>query len=162
MNNSTRRLLTSVTRKIGGFFVSKKIFSRNFWKRGDFGCAFWPPLSKWVKGLIPNQENGSLSLVFWQLNKSFTKTLFLMILATLSGTPWLLHCRTARTPGISNRLPPVTAMTVRKIMILLYGTGGVPGRGEIPMIQISSLFLSDFPWAYCSARGAQNKYCPTG
>ena len=28
-----------------------------------------------------------------------------MILATLSGTPWLLPCRTARTPGISNRLP---------------------------------------------------------
>ena len=25
------------------------------------------------------------------------------------------------------------------------GAGGVPGRGEIPMIQISSLFLSDFP-----------------
>ena len=25
-----------------------------------------------------------------------------MILATLSGTPRLLHCRTARTPGISN------------------------------------------------------------
>ena len=39
-------------------------------------------------------------------------------------------------------------MTVRKIMILLYGAGGVPGRGEIPMIQISSLFLSDFPWAF--------------
>ena len=37
------------------------------------------------------------------------------------------------------------AMTVRRIMILLYGAGGVPGRGEIPMIQISSLFLSDFP-----------------
>ncbi len=28
-------------------------------------------------------------------------------------------------------------MTVRRIMILLYGAGGVPGRGEIPMIQIS-------------------------
>ncbi len=26
------------------------------------------------------------------------------------------------------------AMTVRMIMILLYGAGGVPGRGEIPMI----------------------------
>lgn len=30
MNMSTRRLLTSITREIGGFFVSKKIFSRNF------------------------------------------------------------------------------------------------------------------------------------
>jgi hypothetical protein len=37
------------------------------------------------------------------------------------------------------------AMTVRMIMILLYGAGGVPGRGYNPMIQISSLFLSDFP-----------------
>ena len=37
------------------------------------------------------------------------------------------------------------AMTVGRIMILLYGAGGVHGRGEIPMIQISSLFLSDFP-----------------
>ena len=37
------------------------------------------------------------------------------------------------------------AMTVRRIMILLYGAGGEPGRGEMPMIQISSLFLSDFP-----------------
>ena len=59
MNISTRRLLTSITREIGGFFVSKKIFSRIFWKRGDFGCAFWPPLSKWVKGLIPNHEKVS-------------------------------------------------------------------------------------------------------
>jgi len=53
-------------------------------------------------------------------------------------------------------------MTVRMIMILLYGAGGEPGRGEIPMIQISSLFLSDFPKAFCSARGVENKYCPTG
>ena len=53
-------------------------------------------------------------------------------------------------------------MTVRMIMILLYGAGGEPGRGEIPMIQISSLFLSDFPKALCSARGVENKYCPTG
>ena len=30
-------------------------------------------------------------------------------------------------------------MTVRRIMILLYGAGGVPGRGEIPMIQIATL-----------------------
>ncbi len=37
------------------------------------------------------------------------------------------------------------AMTVKMIMILLYGAGGEPGRGEIPMIQISSLFLSDYP-----------------
>ena len=37
------------------------------------------------------------------------------------------------------------AMTVRMIMILLYGAGGDPVGGETPMIQISSLLLSDFP-----------------
>ena len=43
------------------------------------------------------------------------------------------------------RVAPDMAMTVKMIMILLYGAGGEPGRGEIPMIQISSLFLSDYP-----------------
>ena len=47
--------------------------------------------------------------------------------------------------GYEYQVAPDMAMTVRMIMILLYGAGGVPGRGEIPMIQISSLFLSDFP-----------------
>ena len=51
------------------------------------------------------------------------------------------------------------AMTVKMIMILLYGAGGEPGRGEIPMIQISNLFLSDYPKAFCLARGVENKYC---
>ena len=37
------------------------------------------------------------------------------------------------------------ATTVRMIMILPYGAGGELGRGETPMIQISNLFLSDFP-----------------
>ena len=47
--------------------------------------------------------------------------------------------------GYEYQVAPDMAMTVRMIMILLYGAGGEPGRGEIPMIQISSLFLSDFP-----------------
>ena len=29
-----------------------KFSQRNFWKIGQFGCAFWPPLSKWVKGVF--------------------------------------------------------------------------------------------------------------
>ena len=33
--------------KWGGKFSQK-----NFWKIGQFGCAFWPPLSKWVKGVF--------------------------------------------------------------------------------------------------------------
>ena len=47
--------------------------------------------------------------------------------------------------GYEYQVAPDMAMTVRMIMILLYGAGGEPGRGEIPMIQISNLFLSDFP-----------------
>ena len=47
--------------------------------------------------------------------------------------------------GYEYQVAPDMAMTVRMIMILLYGAGGVPGRGYNPMIQISSLFLSDFP-----------------
>ena len=37
------------------------------------------------------------------------------------------------------------AMTVRKIMILLYAALRVPRRGEIPVKQINNLLLSDFP-----------------
>mgnify|MGYP000557790611 len=47
--------------------------------------------------------------------------------------------------GYEYQVAPDMAMTIRMIMILLYGAGGVPGRGYNPMIQISSLFLSDFP-----------------
>ena len=79
MNISTRRLLTSVTRKIGGFFYFQKNFQEIFEKHPPKTLSHF----KQVKGVIPNHENGSLSLVLWQLNKSFTKTLFLMILATL-------------------------------------------------------------------------------
>jgi hypothetical protein len=37
------------------------------------------------------------------------------------------------------------AMTVRMIMILLYGAGGEPGRGEIPMMRFSKLYPICFP-----------------
>ena len=40
--------------------------------------------------------------------------------------------------GYEYQVAPDMAMTVRMIMILLYGAGGEPGRGEIPMIQISN------------------------
>ena len=47
--------------------------------------------------------------------------------------------RTSENPRPEIQLATETAMTVRMIMILLYGAGGVPGRGEIPMIQIATL-----------------------
>ena len=45
--------------------------------------------------------------------------------------------------GYEYQVAPDMAMTVRMIMILLYGAGGVPGRGEIPMIQIATLVQID-------------------
>ena len=60
------------------------------------------------------------------------------------GTPRLPK-GTSENPRYKYQVAPDMAMTVRMIMILLYGAGGEPGRGEIPMIQISSLFLSDYP-----------------
>lgn len=47
--------------------------------------------------------------------------------------------------GYEYQVAPDMAMTVRMIMILPYGAGGKPDRGETPMIQINYLFLSDFP-----------------
>ena len=43
--------------------------------------------------------------------------------------------RTSENPRPEIQLATETAMTVRMIMILLYGAGGVPGRGEIPMVR---------------------------
>jgi hypothetical protein len=42
MNISTRRLLTSITREIGGFFVSKKYFQEIFEKGVILGVHFDP------------------------------------------------------------------------------------------------------------------------
>lgn len=53
------RLLTSIKRKIGGFFVVEKFFQEILKKHPHFFFSQF----KQVKGLIPNHENGSLSLV---------------------------------------------------------------------------------------------------
>ena len=50
----------------------------------------------------------------------------------------------ARTLRPKTRIVTVAAMTFRIIMILLYGAGGVPGRGEIPMSSVSSRTPVDF------------------
>ena len=46
--------------------------------------------------------------------------------------------------GYEYQVAPDMAMTVRMIMILLYGAGGEPGRGEIPMSSVSSRTPVDF------------------
>ena len=46
--------------------------------------------------------------------------------------------RTSENPRSETRIATGTAMTVRRIMILLYGAGGEPGRGESPMTRCST------------------------
>ena len=47
--------------------------------------------------------------------------------------------------GYEYQVAPDMAMTVRMIMILLYGAGGGPGRGGRPMDSIRSRASDDFP-----------------
>ncbi|NCC02019.1 MAG: hypothetical protein EOM34_15355 [Clostridia bacterium] len=72
-----------------------------------------------------------------------------MILANLCGTPRLSHWETSENSTYQYRVAPDMAMTVRMIMILLYGAGEELGRGLIPMRQIRNLLLSDFPIRGC-------------
>ena len=44
----------------------------------------------------------------------------------------------SENPRYNYQVAPDTAMTVRMIMILLYGAGGEPGRGESPMTRCST------------------------
>ncbi|MDY4711230.1 MAG: hypothetical protein SPC22_04620 [Ruminococcus bromii] len=48
-------------------------------------------------------------------------------------------------------------MTVRRIMILLYGAGGVPGRGEIPMSLIADRRLKNFPYRFIYPLGCRGQ-----
>ena len=56
-------------------------------------------------------------------------------------------------PRYKYQVAPDMAMTVRMIMILLYGAGGEPGRGEIPMSSESNRTPVDFPRTW----GVENK-----
>ena len=92
-----------------------------------------------MKGIIFKIKN----LTFYEplkLNTQSLRTLFLMILAILSGTPRPLIFRVSENPRYKYQVAPDMAMTVRMIMILLYGADGKPVGGETPMIQISNLF----------------------
>jgi hypothetical protein len=80
---------------------------------------------------------------------TFTKTLVLMILANLCGTPRPSHWEISENSTYKYRVAPDMEMTVRMIMILLYGAGEELGRGLIPMRQIRNLLLSDFPIRGC-------------
>jgi hypothetical protein len=49
------------------------------------------------------------------------------------------------------------AMTVRMIMILLYGAGGEPGRGEIPMMWCSTPQPKLLPAGYRAEQGRRGQ-----
>ena len=51
----------------------------------------------------------------------------------------------SENPCYNYQVATDTAMTVRMIMILLYGAGGEPGRGEIPMKRCSTPLPMYFP-----------------
>ena len=51
------------------------------------------------------------------------------MIATIVGTPKLLKFQNSENSCYGYRIATDMAMTVRKIMILLYGAGGVPDRG---------------------------------
>ena len=57
------------------------------------------------------------------------------MIATIAGTPGSPFFGASENSRYKYRAAPDMAMTVRMIMILLYGAGGEPGRGEIPMIR---------------------------
>ena len=54
--------------------------------------------------------------------------------------------------GYEYQVAPDMAMTVRMIMILLYGAGGEPGRGEIPMDLIRYRASDDFLFCILGSR----------
>ena len=56
--------------------------------------------------------------------------------------------------GYEYQVAPDMAMTVRMIMILLYGAGGVPGRGEIPMNTVQHTVTQVFPVRRKPSQGA--------
>ena len=51
------------------------------------------------------------------------------------------------------------AKTVGMIMILLYGAGGEPGRGENPMTRLAGRDRCASHKAYAVAGDVENKYC---
>ena len=62
--------------------------------------------------------------------------------------------RTSENPRSETRIATGTAMTVRMIMILLYGAGGEPGRGEIPMNTVQHTVTQVFPVRQKPPQGA--------
>ncbi len=62
--------------------------------------------------------------------------------------------RTSENPRPEIQLATETAMTVRMIMILLYGAGGEPGRGEIPMNTVQHTVTQVFPVRQKPPQGA--------
>lgn len=59
--------------------------------------------------------------------------------------------------GYEYQVAPDMARTVRMIMILLYGAGGEPGRGEIPMSLIAVRHLKNFPYRFIYPLGCRGQ-----
>jgi len=67
------------------------------------------------------------------------------MISHLNGYAKTSFMGTSENPRYKYQVAPDTAMTVRMTMILLYGAGGEPGRGEIPMKRFSTSLPMYFP-----------------
>ena len=144
------RLLSRWNRRL--FLCSKKFFYFFSEKRRFWVCIL-PPFVQISERTNPDFKSEpftcSLKIEYtghWDFNSDdfshlsrYAKTLCLQ--------------RTSENSCYEYWIAPDMAMTVRRIMILPYGAGGVPGRGEIPMKRNSYSLLSDLPTAFRLARG---------
>ena len=60
-------------------------------------------------------------------------------------------------PSASIGLLPIWRRPTQAIMILLYGAGGEPGRGEIPMSLIAVRRLKNFPYRFIYPLGCRGQ-----
>jgi len=63
----------------------------------------------------------------------------------------------ALIPSVSIGLLPIWRRPTQAIMILLYGAGGEPGRGEIPMSLIAVRRLKNFPYRFIYPLGCRGQ-----
>ena len=94
---------------------------------------FQKTLSK-SRGVVDTGERDKApSLEPGQLHIQIFKTLVLMMSHYSRYAKRFIYEKSENS-DYEYKIASYMAMTVKLIMILLYGAGGVPGRGEIPMI----------------------------
>ena len=141
----------------GVFSLSHSFLSRFGWLFLFFQKNFSEMVAKRLlsvgisERVISTPIRSSPFAVPWKLNIQVLRTLFLMI-SHHNGYAKTSYIGQSENPRYNYQVAPDTAMTVRMIMILLYGAGGEPGWGEIPMKRWSTPLPMYFP---CKGRRGQ-------